>query len=262
MWPLARQQQTWHVMLLSCVQGILFPLRKNSRLVRTIASHTAGALLQASGAGLAKARAAVVQQLWFRMSSDVHIQIHVSSKLRKGLCRQFARCTMMLGLRLQVCRSIQNSPSRSPEGEKQLRAQIRGHLMREAHCYCHCDSKAAPRARHPAADHRVGSCRHGFHRGSLRQAFATSFEIQETERTAQLVQRTPAKEIRRRWGQKSEKLDSCGLCLERNFYCGSGALGWVLFTTADRAENRARAFGRKAETENTKNGADGGGHGV
>ena len=175
MWPRARQRQIWHVMLLSCVQGMLFPLRKNSRLVRIIPSHTAGALLQASGAGLAKARAAVVQQLWFRMSSDVHIQIHVSSKLRKGLCRQFARCTMMLGLRLQVCRSIQNSPSRAqPEGEKQLRAQIRGHLMREAHCYCHCDSKAAPRARHPAADHRVGSCRHGFHRGSLRQAFAAS----------------------------------------------------------------------------------------
>ena len=154
MWPLARQRQTWHVMLLSCVQGMLFPLRKNSRLVRTIPSHTAGALLQASGAGLAKARAAVVQQLWSRMPSDVHIHMHVSSELRKGLCRQFARCTMMLGLRLQVCRSIQNSPSRAqPEGEKQLRAQIRAHLMREARCYCHCDSKAAPRARHPAADH-------------------------------------------------------------------------------------------------------------
>ena len=120
MWPLARQRQTWHVMLLSCVQGILFPLRKNSRLVRTIPSHTAGALLQASGAGLAKARAAVVQQLWSRMPSDVHIHMHVSSELRKGLCRQFARCTMMLGLRLQVCRSIQNSPSRAqPKGERQ-----------------------------------------------------------------------------------------------------------------------------------------------
>ena len=170
MWPLARQRQTWHEMLLSCVQGMLFPLRKSSRLV-CIPAHTAGASLQASGAGLAKARAAVVRQLWTRMPSDVHMHIYVSSELCKGFCRQFARCTMMLGLRLQVCRcdsrSIQNSPSRSPEGEKQLRAQIRGHLMREAHCYCHCDSKAAPRARHPAADHRVGSCRHGFHRGSL-----------------------------------------------------------------------------------------------
>ena len=192
MWPLARQRQTWHEMLLSCVQGMLFPLRKSSRLV-CIPAHTAGASLQASGAGLAKARAAVVRQLWTRMPSDVHMHIYVSSELCKDFCRRFARCTMMLGLRLQVCRSIQNSPSRPPEGEKQLRAQIRGHLMREAHCYCHCDSKAAPRARHPAADHRVGSCRHGFHRGSLRQAFATSFEIQETEPTAQLVQRTPAK---------------------------------------------------------------------
>ena len=193
MWPLARQRQTWHEMMLSCVQGVLFPLRKSSRLV-CIPAHTAGASLlqlQASGVGLAKARAAVVRQLWTRMPSDVHMHIYVPSELCKGFCRQFARCTMMLGF-------IQNSPSRSLEGEKQLRAQIRGHLMREAHCYCHCDSKAAPRARHPAADHRVGSCRHGFHRGSLRQAFAAlileaSFEIQETERTAQLVQRTPAK---------------------------------------------------------------------
>ena len=164
----ARQRHTWHVMLLSCVQGMLFPLHKNSRLVCTIPAHTAGAFLQASGAGVAKARAAVVRQLSSRMPSDVHIHIHVSSELRKGFCRQLA--TLHHGAGFAVASLQEHSEqsgqvrSAQPEGEKQLRAKIRGHLMREARCYCHCDSKAAPRARHSAADHRVGSCRHGHKR--------------------------------------------------------------------------------------------------